>query len=33
VVAHRSETVNDDLFAPDPQCYLSDEEIGIVTAD
>ena len=29
----RSETVNDDLFAPDPQCYLSDEEIGIVTAD
>ena len=25
----RAEAVSDDLWAPDPACYLSDEEIGI----
>jgi len=29
----RSKTVNDDMFAPDPQCYLTDEEITLTTAD
>ena len=28
----RALAVHDDLFAPDPQCYLTDEEIGIETA-
>jgi len=25
----RAEAVSDDLWAPDPACYLSDEEIGM----
>jgi radical SAM protein with 4Fe4S-binding SPASM domain len=27
----RAEAATDDLWAPDPACYLSDEEIGIAT--
>jgi len=29
----RALTVHDDLFAPDPQCYLTDQEVGAVGAD
>jgi MoaA/NifB/PqqE/SkfB family radical SAM enzyme len=25
----RAEAVSDDLWSPDPACYLSDEEIGV----
>ncbi|WP_225335573.1 TIGR04347 family pseudo-SAM/SPASM protein [Halomicrobium urmianum] len=28
----RALTVHDDLFAPDPQCYLTDEEVGVADA-
>jgi len=29
----RALTVHDDFFAPDPQCYLTDEEVGAVGPD
>jgi radical SAM protein with 4Fe4S-binding SPASM domain len=28
----RAEAVTDDLWAPDPACYLTDEEIGVQEA-